>query len=156
MRSAGADGEPSRRYGDTLQLSYNLLDQEAAKGAFVESFRQDWGVISRVPLASGALSGRYGAGHRFPPSDFRAAWSPQRLAETARKVESLRFLEREGRTMAESALAFVLSQEAVSTVIAGAKTAAQVEENARASDSAPLPDEDLRHAQSLCENDFRE
>jgi aryl-alcohol dehydrogenase-like predicted oxidoreductase len=58
--------------------------------------------------------------------------------------------------MAESALAFVLSQEAVSTAIAGARTAAQVEENARASDAAPLPDEDLRHAQSLYENDFRE
>ena len=57
--------------------------------------------------------------------------------------------------MAESALAFVLSQEAVSTVIAGAKTAAQVEENAGASDAEPIADEDLRRAQSLYEQNFR-
>ncbi len=152
-----AAGEAPPRLGDTLQVAYNLLDQEAAaKGVFVEAFRQDWGVIARVPLASGLLSGRYAADHYFPPPDFRAAISRQRLAETVRRVEALRFLSRPGRSTVQTALAFVLSQEAVSTVIAGARTAEQVEENAAASDAPPLSDGELRRAQALYENEFRE
>jgi aryl-alcohol dehydrogenase-like predicted oxidoreductase len=144
LRAAEPDGD-QRRFGDTLQVAYNLLDQEAAaKDVFVEAHRQDWGVISRVPLASGMLTGKYGAGHRFADTDFRADWSRERLAETAARVEAYRFLEREGRTLAQAAIAFCLSQPAISTVITGAKTAAQMEENAAASEMAPLTDEELR------------
>ena len=153
LRAADGGDEHSRSFGDTLQLAYNLLDQEAAvKGAFVEAYRQDWGVIARVPLASGMLSGKYDAGHYFPPSDFRAAWSRERMAKSAAQVEDLRFLMRPPiETMAQAALAFVLSQEAVSTVITGAKTEAQVEDNVRAPDLAPLPADDLRRVQELYE-----
>jgi aryl-alcohol dehydrogenase-like predicted oxidoreductase len=156
LRAAEPEGEPTRRLGDTLQVAYNLLDQEAAqKDVFVEAYRQDWGVISRVPLASGVLSGKYEAGHYWPPTDFRAAWSRDRLAETVRKVEALRFLVQPPvETMAQAAVAFVLSQEAVSTVITGAKTAEQVEDNVRASEATPLPADDLRAAQELWERDF--
>jgi aryl-alcohol dehydrogenase-like predicted oxidoreductase len=58
--------------------------------------------------------------------------------------------------MTQAALAFVLSQEAVSTVITGAKTEAQVEENARAPELAPLAQDDLRQAQDLWEGGFAE
>jgi aryl-alcohol dehydrogenase-like predicted oxidoreductase len=156
LRAAEGEDGPSRRFGDTLQVAFNLLDQEAAvKGVFVEAYRQDWGVISRVPLASGMLTGKYDAGHYWPPTDFRAAWSRERLAETVRRVEALRFLVKPPvETMTRGALAFVLSQEAVSTVITGAKTAAQVEENAAASEVAPLEADHLRRAQELWEGGF--
>jgi aryl-alcohol dehydrogenase-like predicted oxidoreductase len=156
LRTAhGENDEHSRRFGDVIQVAYNMLDQEAAtKGVFVEAARQDWGVISRVPLASGMLSGRYAAGHYFPANDFRGDWAPARLRETVRRVEALRFLAGEGRTLVQTAIAFALSQEAVSTVIAGAKDAPQVEENVAASDLAPLPDPDLRAAQALYERGF--
>lgn len=156
LRTAhGENDEHSRRFGDVVQVAYNMLDQEAAtKGVFVEAARQDWGVISRVPLASGMLSGNYAAGHYFPPNDFRGDWSPQRFAETVRRVEALRFLARDDRSLVQSALAFALSQEATSTVIAGAKNPAQVEENVVASEFAPLADDDLRAAQDLYERDF--
>ncbi len=158
LRAADAEGAPSRRLGDTLQVAYNLLDQEAAmKDVFVEAYRQDWGLISRVPLASGVLSGKYDAGHHWPPTDFRAAWSRERLAETVRRVEALRFLVKPPvETMAQAAIGFVLSQEAVSTIITGAKTAEQVDDNARASEVAPLPVDDLRAAQELWERGFEE
>lgn len=158
LRTAhGENDEHSRRFGDVVQVAYNMLDQEAAtKGVFVEAARQDWGVISRVPLASGMLSGKYDAGHYFPPNDFRGDWSPERFAETIRRVESLRFLARDGRTLVQTAIAFALSQEATSTVIAGAKNAAQLEENVASSDFAPLPDDDLRAAQELFERDFND
>jgi aryl-alcohol dehydrogenase-like predicted oxidoreductase len=145
-----ADAEAPGRCGDTLQVAYNLLDQEAAhKGVFVQAHRQDMGVIARVPLASGLLTGKYSADHYFPPEDFRADWPRERLAETVQRVDDLRFLVREDRSMAQTAIAFVLSQEAVSTVITGAKTAAQVEENAAASAFAPLAEADLRAAFEL-------
>ncbi|MEX0684049.1 MAG: aldo/keto reductase [Dehalococcoidia bacterium] len=150
-RESGETG----RFGDTLQVPYNMLDQEAAaKGVFVEAMRQDWGLIARVPLASGLLAGKYTADHYFPPSDFRSMWSPQRRHESARRVEALRFLARPGRSLAQTALAFVLSEPAVSTVISGAKTAEQSEENAAASEFAPLPEEDLREAKRLFETGF--
>lgn len=149
MRAAEAHDDP-HHFGDTLQLAYNLLDQEAAqKDVFVEAHRHDWGVISRVPLASGALSGRYTATHSFPANDFRSDWSSARLAETARRVDALRFLETPARSLAQAAIAFCLSQPAISTVITGAKTQPQVEENASASQLAPLSPEDLARLASL-------
>jgi aryl-alcohol dehydrogenase-like predicted oxidoreductase len=149
LRFERESGEPGR-FGDTLQVAYNMIDQEAAdKGAFVQAFRQDWGVISRVPLASGLLAGKYGPEHYFPPSDWRSMWSPKRLRSSVERVEALRFLAKESHSLAQSAIAFVLSEPAVSTVISGAKTIAQVEENAAASEIAPLPEENLREAKRL-------
>ena len=149
MRAAEAADDP-RLFGDTLQVAYNLLDQEAAaKDVFVEAHRHDWGIISRVPLASGMLTGKYAASHQFPYTDFRGDWSRERLAETAARVDALRFLEQPGRSLPQAAIAFCLSQPAVSTVISGAKTPTQVEENAAASDHAPLADGELREIARL-------
>jgi len=156
LKAAHAGEEHSRRFGDTLQVAFNLLEQEAAaKGVFVEAHRQDRGIIARVPLASGMLTGKYTGDHYFPPTDFRSMWSPGRVGETARRVESLRFLVKPPvESMTQAALAFVLSQDAVSTVITGAKTEAQVEENVRAPELAPLPQDDLRRAEELWERGF--
>ena len=146
LRAERESGQPGR-FGDTLQIAYNMIEQAAAaKGVFVEAVRQDWGVIARVPLASGLLAGKYSEGHYFPPADWRSMWKPQTLAEKVRRVEERRFLARPGRSLAQTAIAFVLSEPAVSTVISGAKTPAQVAENVTASELAPLSDEDLRAA----------
>jgi aryl-alcohol dehydrogenase-like predicted oxidoreductase len=92
--------------------------------------------------------------HYFPPDDFRADWARERLAETVRRVDALRFLVPEGRSMAQAAIAFVLSQEVVSTVITGAKTGEQVEENVGASELVPLQTEALRAAYEVYERGF--
>jgi aryl-alcohol dehydrogenase-like predicted oxidoreductase len=146
LRAERESGQPGR-FGDTLQVAYNVIDQDAAaKGVFVEAVRQDWGVIARVPLASGLLAGKYRADHYFPPADWRSMWKPETMAEKVRRVEEVRVLARPGRSLAQTAIAFVLSEPAVSTVISGAKTPEQVVENAAASELAPLPDEELRAA----------
>ena len=156
LKLADAEDEHSQRYGDTVQVAYNMLDQEAAtRGVFVDAARQDWGVITRVPLASGMLAGKYAGDHDFPPGDFRGDWSHARLSETVRRVESLRAVSGPLKgTMAQTAIAFALSQETASTVISGAKDSGQAEENAAASEFAPLGQNDLRAAQQLYENDF--
>ncbi len=149
VRAAEAQDD-GRVFGDTLQVAYNLLDQEAAaKDVFVEGHRHDWGIINRVPLASGVLGGRYSADHRFPPNDFRSDWSAERLSETARKVDELRFLEQAGRTLAQAAIAFCLNQPAVSTVITGAKSTMQVEENAATSDMTPLSEDEVAQIRGM-------
>ena len=146
-----------RRFGDTLQVAYNILDQEAAaKGIFIEAHRQGWGVISRVPLASGLLAGQYSADHRFPSNDFRSGWAGDRLAETVRRVEALRSAMSGDLALVQASLAFVLSQPTVSTVIVGARTSAQIEETAEAGDHVPLPDEALRAAYDLYSAGFPE
>jgi aryl-alcohol dehydrogenase-like predicted oxidoreductase len=148
LRAAESAGD-LRRFGDTLQVAYNLLDQSAAaKDVFVDGHRQDWGLISRVPLASGMLSGKYGANHQFPVEDFRAAWSQDRLRETVGRADALSFLARDGRTMGQSAIAFCLAQPAISTVIVGARNAGQVRENVLASD-VTLSVNDLARAIAL-------
>ncbi len=143
LRAAGDAGVPADP--EVVQVGYNLLEREAAaKGVFEEAQGLDMGVVSRVPLASGMLTGKYGVEHRFGVDDFRAMWSPARREATARQIEALRFLAASGRSLGQAAIAFALSQEAVSTVIVGAKTAAQVEANVGASDLAPLGEEELR------------
>lgn len=149
LRAEESAGEPGR-FGDTLQVAYNMLDQEAAvKDVFVDAHRQDWGMIGRVPLASGVLSGKYGVDHVFEPGDFRGDWSPETKAEKVRRVDALRFLENDARTLGQAAIAFCLSEPAMSTVISGAKSAVQVEGNVAAGEHAPLSADEMRRVREL-------
>jgi aryl-alcohol dehydrogenase-like predicted oxidoreductase len=148
LRADREGGEPGK-FGDTLQVAFNLLDQEAAtKGVFEQAASQGWGVIVRSPLAAGLLSGKYSATHYFPPADWRSMWSPPKLAEYIGRVEELRQLANEGRSLTQAAIAFALSERAASTAIVGAKTPAQVEENVAAAAWVPLSGQDLRLARS--------
>jgi aryl-alcohol dehydrogenase-like predicted oxidoreductase len=88
----------------------------------------------RVPLASGWLTGKYDAGTVFPANDMRSnRFTPDKLKETAEQVAKLDFLLEEADSLAEAALRFALAPPAVSTVIPGAKSPAQIVENAKAS-----------------------
>jgi len=69
-------------------------------------------------------------------------------------AERLSFLARADRTMAQAALRFVLAFPEVGVTIPGAKTVAQVEENAAASDAAPLSNDDVERARRLYAKDF--
>lgn len=112
-------------------------------------------VIVRVPLASGLLSGKMTAETAFAPDDHRAfnrqgeafdrgetfSGVPYDLALEV--VEEIRGLLPAGQGMAPFALRWILMEEAVSTVIPGAKTAAQARANAAASDLPPIPAETM-------------
>lgn len=129
---------------DTVQVTFNVIDQQA-RALFDRARRENVGLIARVPLASGFLTGKYGETHRFPPGDFRNSWSPERRTEVLRRAQSLDPVSKEvGATRAQSAIGFVLSYGAVSVTIPGVKTPEQAAENAESSDFAPLPPELLR------------
>lgn len=118
---------------DAIQVEYNLLRQDPNEELFPQAGDSDIGLIIRSPLCSGMLSGNYGPDAVFDASDVRAAWPPGYLALQADLADSVRCLATDWRTLAQTALRFVLDAPEVSTVIPGVKTAAQAEENLAAS-----------------------
>jgi aryl-alcohol dehydrogenase-like predicted oxidoreductase len=120
---------------EVLQVVYNRLDRRPEQDYFPHAQRDRLGILARVPLASGLLSGKYKSGHSFPSGDFRASLAPERLERDLASVEHLRATEvPTGIPMAQWALAWCLRNPAVSTVIPGCKDPAQVRSNAAAAD----------------------
>jgi len=130
---------------DSVQVIFNIFDQSPRDALFPLCRTHDVGVIARVPFDEGSLTGALGPDARFPPGDFRREYFREdRLSETCRRVERLRFLLRdEIKSLAQAALKFCLSHPEVSTVIPGMRRPEHVEENSAASDSVPLRPEEL-------------
>ena len=130
---------------ETVQVVYNLLDQSAAKELFALALQKSAGIIARVPLASGLLTGKYKHGHCFAADDHRKdEYPPEKLEEALGQVERFRFLaEGTGRTLAQAALKFCLAHPAVSAVIPGIKTPEQAAENILAATTPDLTKEEL-------------
>lgn len=129
-----------RGWGYTLQVLYNVLNQAPAGELLPLAKEKGFGIIARVPLASGLLTGKYRSDTVFPPNDVRQNFlTPRRLSEVVERVDEVRgILGGSVRTLAEGALRFVLEHDAVSTCIPGARSAHQVELNVAAS-AASLP-----------------
>jgi len=109
-----------------LEVFFNALYQEPLP-AFQKAQDNDVGIIVKVPLDSGWLSGRYRGGHRF--DDVRNRWPAEVLARRSELVEQFAKLVPSGTSLTQAALQFVLAQPQVSTVIPGAKTVEQALEN---------------------------
>ena len=118
------------------EVFFNALYQEVLP-AFQHAQDQGMGLIVKVPLDSGWLSGRYRGNHKF--DDIRSRWSPAVLTRRSDLVEKFATLVPEGTSMAHAALQFVLAQPQVSTVIPGAKTVSQALDNFAASDKQLSP-----------------
>lgn len=121
-----------------IQVVYNRLDRKPEQRVFGSCQRQDLGVLARVPLASGFLSGKYKAGDEssFTANDVRGKlWTQERLAATIKQAEEIKRTEvPRGVEMASWALAWCLQNPAVTCVIPGMKTMPQVDLNAQAAD----------------------
>jgi aryl-alcohol dehydrogenase-like predicted oxidoreductase len=129
---------------EVIQLVYNIFEQKIGQAIFPLAQEKGVGIIVRVPLASGWLTGKYGADTVFPAEDHRSRkFSPERARVLADQIKRLEFLLEEADTLAEAALRFALMPPAVSTVIPGGKTPAQVADNVKAS-GRPLSAEAMR------------
>jgi len=126
--------QPAREVGaESLQVVYNRLQRSPEESLFPICRKDRLGVLARVPLASGFLSGKYGHGTRFAPDDFRSRKTPEELDAMAAEAQKVRAEEvPAGVTMAAWALAWCLKNSAVSAVIPGCKNAGQVAQNASA------------------------
>ena len=139
----------------TVQIIFNVFRQRPAALFFEQAKARDVGVIARVPLASGLLTGKFTRESSFGADDHRLfnrhgesfdvgeTFSGVDYETGLDAVEELRSLVPEGATLAQLALRWILMFDAVSTAIPGAKTPEQARANAAAADLPPLSDETM-------------
>jgi aryl-alcohol dehydrogenase-like predicted oxidoreductase len=132
---------------DVVQVIFNLFDQEPAAQILPVAAETGTGVIVRVSLDEGALTGKYSSEHQFPEDDFRSNFfAGDRMARTVDRVEQIRadldqFGLSDQYTLADVAIKFALSRPEVSSVITGMRNVDQVEMNTRTSQLQDLPDD---------------
>jgi len=145
----------------TVQIIFNVFRQRPAGLFFEQARARDIGVIARVPLASGLLTGKLTRESTFAPDDHRTFNRHGEVFDQGETfagvdfetgldaVEALRPLVPGGATLAQLALRWILMFDAVSTVIPGAKTPEQARANAAAAGLAPLPGETIERIDAL-------
>jgi aryl-alcohol dehydrogenase-like predicted oxidoreductase len=148
----------------SVQIIFNIVRQRPAERFLEEAAAHDVGVLARVPLASGLLTGKLSRESTFAPDDHRAynrhgesfdvgeTFSGLDYETGLALVEELRLLVPGGATMAQLALRWILMSEAVTAAIPGARTPEQALANAQAADVAPLPDETMVRIRELYEH----
>ena len=134
----------------TVQIIFNLFRQRPIDDFFPEAKRRRVGILARVPLASGLLTGKMTRATTFEADDHRAfnrhgesfdrgeTFAGVDFETGLQAVEALRARVPTGMTMAQFALRWILMFDAVTCPIPGGKTPAQVEENVRAAELTPL------------------
>lgn len=122
---------------DALQIRYNFLERGAEDVLLPKAEKYDLGIIARIPLLFGLLTGKFDRSSRFGTKDHRQ-WnlSPEKLDAYLKRLESAKeFYDRqEGFTPAQISLAFAISNPACHVVIPGGKSPEQVRENVRAAE----------------------
>ncbi|HEX2225940.1 MAG TPA: aldo/keto reductase [Candidatus Binatia bacterium] len=141
----------------TIQVEYNLLTQEAAEAFFPLAQAAGIGIIARVPLKRGMLTGKMTAAdeQRFTGEDVRArSFKGEAFRNELAKVEQLRFLVHGPiKSMTQAAIAFCIAHPAVTLTIPGARNALQMRENAGGAD-VTIPREDLDKVADLWHRGF--
>jgi len=152
----------------TIQIIFNMFRHRPAELFFPEAKRRRVGILARVPLASGLLSGRMTRHTTFPMDDHRnfnrhgeafdrgETFSGVDYEVGLEAVEVLKGLVPPGATMAQLALRWILMFDAVTCAITGAKRPAQVEDNCRASDLPPLSEAQMTKVRELYDTKIRE
>lgn len=127
---------------DSVQVIYNIFDQNPEDKLFPACKEMDVAVIARVPFDEGTLTGIMTKETTFPADDWRSRYfTEENLLPSIDRSEALRPLIPEGSTMPELALRFILSEPAVSTIIPGMRKIRNVEANVSASDKGSLPND---------------
>jgi len=125
---------------DTAQIIYNIFDQTPEEKFFPACQKHDVGVIARVPFDEGGLTGTITPDSTFPSGDFRSQYfKGDRKREVWQRTEALKkLLDGDAKTLPELALRFILSHDAVSTVIPGMRRLSSVQANVAVSDGRRL------------------
>lgn len=128
---------------DSVQVIYNLFEQEPAAELLDVAKECGVGIIVRVAFDEGALTGKFTPATVFPQDDFRSKYfAGDRLQRTIDRVSNVQQdIENSGYTLPQAALKFVLAHPAVSTVIPGIRTVAQADANCGTSDLPDMPAE---------------
>jgi aryl-alcohol dehydrogenase-like predicted oxidoreductase len=135
---------------DTVQVIYNIFEQSPEDALFAACQKNNVGVIVRVPLDEGGLTGRITPGTKFPEGDFRNNYfRGERKQEVYDRVKKIAAdLDILLEQMPETALRFILSHPAVSTVILGMRSIRHAEMNCQVGDGNGLPQDQLEKLRS--------
>jgi aryl-alcohol dehydrogenase-like predicted oxidoreductase len=151
----------------TVQIIFNMFRLKPADCFFDEASAKDVGIIARVPLASGLLTGKLRADSTFDAADHRAfnregqafdkgeTFSGVPYDTALALVEQIRPLVPRGVTMAQFALRWILMWGAVSCAIPGAKNPTQAVDNARAADLPPIAADDMARIRKIYDSHLR-
>ena len=151
----------------TVQIIFNLFRQKPAEDFFPLAEEKNIGILARVPLASGLLSGKMNAGREFPNNDHRnfnregAAFDKGEtfagvpFGQGLEAAEELKKLVPEGYTLAQFALRWILMHPTVSCAIPGAKRPSQAEDNLAADEMPPLSGETMDRAREIYDSAIR-
>ena len=143
------NGQPT-----AIQVVFNLLRQEAKNQLFQAAHDDNVAIVAREPLANGFLTGKFTPDSSFPRGDIRFGFPRNYFHGLVKAAKRLDFLESGSRSLTQASIRFILDHREVSTVIPGAKTPEQVEENMRASELPSLTGEDLLRIRILREEGF--
>ncbi len=146
LRSVYQVNKSSAVGAKAIQVVYNRIERKPEEQIFESCIRQNLGVLARIPLASGFLSGKYTCDAKFAGSDVRSIRQDDEMSEILEEVTKVKSEVPQGTPMAQWALAWCLRHPAVTCVIPGCKTVEQVESNAMAAD---LPDISNDHPQAV-------
>jgi aryl-alcohol dehydrogenase-like predicted oxidoreductase len=147
----------------SVQIIYNILRQRPADLLFKETLRKGVGILARLPLSSGLLSGKMTANTAFAADDHRQfnregaafdkgeTFSGLEYAKGLAAVEALRAVVPAGMTMAQFALRWITMHPAVTCAIPGGKRAAQVTDNVSAADLPALSEVQMAAVQTIYE-----
>jgi aryl-alcohol dehydrogenase-like predicted oxidoreductase len=145
----------------SVQIIFNIFRQRPADLFFAEAQKKKVGILARVPLASGLLSGKITRASKFSKDDHRAfnrhgeafdrgeTFSGVDFETGLRAVEELKSLAPKNATLAQLALRWILEFPAVTCAIPGAKRPSQVAENIAASDLKPLSPAAIKRIQAI-------
>ncbi len=151
----------------SVQIIFNIFRQRPAEDFFPEARRRGVGVIARVPLASGLLTGKMSRETAFAPDDHRnynregesfdrgETFSGVDFESGLQAVDELRPLVPPEATMAQLALRWILMFEEVTCAIAGARHPAQAEDNIRAADVPPLSESTMETIRAVYDRHIR-
>ncbi|HCA81792.1 MAG TPA: aldo/keto reductase [Bacteroidetes bacterium] len=145
----------------SVQIIFNIFRQRPAELFFSEAQRRKVGILARLPLSSGMLTGKFKSDAAFEPDDHRAfnrhgeefdrgeTFSGLDFSLGLKAVEELRPLVPADSSLAQMALRWILMFPEVTCAIPGAKRPAQVEENVKGADVPPLSDETMKKIRSV-------
>jgi aryl-alcohol dehydrogenase-like predicted oxidoreductase len=151
----------------SIQIIFNMFRFKPSEQFFAAARNKKVGIIVRVPLASGLLTGKFRPDSQFAVSDHRnfnrhgeafdqgETFSGVDYETGLQAVEELRPLVPQGATMAQLALRWILMFPEVTTVIAGAKNTQQAEDNAQVAALPTLSDETMRKVKAIYDQRIR-
>ena len=131
----------SNTNSEVLEVLFNVFHQDV-RNSFGTVRQHGAGIIAKVPLDSGWLTGRFDANSRF--EGIRARWSEEEIVRRAKLVSEIEWLVADKSELAHKAIGYLLSYDEVSCVIPGIRTQQQLDSNLAAADCRLSPDEKMK------------